>query len=217
VEKKSYKVNHIKNDELAINGKGIGEAWEKANIVSNFISPWDSEEIRKIEFKALWDAKNLYFLFKVYDSEIHIDATDNSIESIGNSDRVELFFRANEEMSPYYCLEIDPSIRLMDFMAYPQRKFDFNWSWPKEEIVLKSDIQNDYFTVEGSITMNSLKKLNLIKDNKIETGIFRAKFNKSENHNYKPTWITWVEPQSETPDFHIPSSFGILELINHLF
>ena len=214
MNKKSYKVNHLKNDELIITGKGLVQAWQKANIVTDFTSPWNSEKVRKIEFKALWDAEKLYFLFKVYDDKVHIDTTDSSIESIGNSDRVELFFRTNEDMNPYYCLEIDPSIRLMDFMAYPGRKFDFNWSWPKEEIILKSDIQNDYFTVEGSITINSLKKLNLIKDNKIETGIFRAKFNKSENFRYKPTWITWVEPQSETPDFHIPSSFGILELID---
>jgi hypothetical protein len=60
--------------------------------------------------------------------------------------------------------------------------------------------------------MESLKRFHLIKDHKIETGIFRAKYNTKDNLNFEPTWITWVNPNTETPNFHTPSSFGILDL-----
>ena len=213
MKKNTYLAHQLKSDKLEITGKGRAKAWENAHKLSNFISPWDPVTVLKIEFKALWAVENLYFMFKVHDPLIYIDTTNDSKESIGNSDRVELFFRSNSDMDPYYCLEIDPSPRVMDFKAYPGQKFDFNWNWPKEGLVVKSDIQKKHFVVEGSISMDSLKKFNLIHDNKIEVGIFRAKYNRVEGKQYKPTWISWVKPNSETPDFHIPSSFGVLELI----
>lgn len=63
----------------------------------------------------------MYFCYKVYDDNIHIDRQDDSIDSIGESDRVEIFFRTDENLNPYYCLEIDPTPRIMDFMASPKK------------------------------------------------------------------------------------------------
>ena len=101
----------------------------------------------------------------------------------------------------------------MDFVAYPNKKFDFDWNWPQNNIEVKSSINDDSFTVEGSISISSLKMLNLIKDNKIETGIFRAKYNETEKSIFEPVWISWVDPDTEEPNFHIASSFGILNLM----
>lgn len=210
---KKYNVNYIESDKLNITGKGENPLWLDAEILDNFISAWDKEELAKIEFKALWDSEKLYFIFKVFDSEVHIDQKDNSIESIGNSDRVELFFRMDTSLNPYYCLEIDPTPRIMDFIAYPNKSFNYSWSWPKNDINVKSYIEKDFFTVEGSISLNSLRKLNLIKENKIEVGIFRAKYRKQKNSNFKPIWISWINPKTATPNFHLASSFGILNLI----
>jgi Carbohydrate family 9 binding domain-like len=206
-------VNFIKKNALVTNGKGSHSLWNTATTVTDFVSAWDNKEPEKIEFKALWDSENLYFCFKVYDNSVHIDKSDDSIDSIGNSDRVELFFRTDQSLNPYYCLEIDPTPRIMDFKAYPDKKFDFGWSWLKEDLIVKSNISRDYFTVEIKISIASFQKLNLIKDNKIETGIFRAKYNKQENSNFEPTWISWVNPITETPNFHTPTVFGVLNLM----
>ncbi|MBP8793710.1 MAG: endoxylanase [Lutibacter sp.] len=210
---KSFNVNCIKKNALTISGKGDCPVWENATILTDFVSAWDIAPVKKIEFKTLYDSEYLFFCFKVYDNEVHIAKKDDSVDSIGNSDRVELFFRADANLNPYYCLEIDPTSRIMDFKAYPNKNFDFNWNWPKNDIVVKSHIAKDYFVVEGAITLTSLKKLNLLKDSKIETGIFRAKYNKQENSTFEPTWISWVNPQTETPNFHISSSFGFLNLL----
>lgn len=209
---KKYNVNYIENNKLDLICKGEDSLWEKAEILNDFVSAWDKKEPAKIEFRALWSSEKLYFNFKVFDNEVHIDKKENGIESIGNSDRVELFFRTDASLNPYYCLEIDPTPRIMDFIAYPNNNFDFNWNWPKNDIAVKSNIQKDFFVIEGSISLVSLKKLDLIKDNKIETGIFRAKYNKQKDLSFKPTWISWVNPMSKTPNFHIPSSFGVLNL-----
>ncbi len=211
---KAYNVVKIDKNQLEINGKGNHSLWKKANELTNFSSPWDDASVNEITFKALWDAVNLYCYFKVQDSEIHIDTTDNTKSSINNSDRVELFFRTNSKLNPYYCLEIDPSPRLMDFKAKPNKEFDFNWNWPTDDILIKSDFQKDYFTVEIAINLVSLIQLNLLNNGKIETGIYRAKYILQENGTYEPIWITWIDPKTETPNFHTPASFGTLNLVD---
>lgn len=182
--------------------------WEKANCLTDFCSPWKADSFSKIEFKALHDRQNFYFSFRVFDTDIYVDQKDNSFASIGNSDRVELFFRTNESLNPYYCLEIDTSGRIMDFKALPEKDFDFSWKWPKNDIEIKTSKDEISFIVEGRISIQSLKDLNLIQNNTIEAGVFRAKFSLVENLQYEPTWISWVNPNTETPNFHIASSFG---------
>lgn len=188
--------------------------WEKANCLTDFCSPWKTDSFSKIEFKALHDSENFYFSFRVFDTDIYIDQKDNSFASIGNSDRVELFFRTNESLNPYYCLEIDTSGRIMDFKALPEKDFDFSWKWPKNDIEVKTSKDEISFIVEGRISIQSLKDLNLIQNNIIEAGVFRAKFSLVENLQYEPTWISWVNPNTETSNFHIASSFGKFVLMS---
>lgn len=209
---KTFQVNKVPENILKVTGKGDDVLWENANALTDFVSAWDKEPVKKIEFKALWDASNLFFYFKVYDNNVHVDKTDDTVLSIGESDRVELFFRTDAALNPYYCLEIDPTPRIMDFIARPNKDFDFNWNWPKQDITVKSHVSENYFTVEGAISIKSLKDFKLIKNNGIETGIFRAKYNEQNDKSFEPTWISWVDPNTETPNFHTPTSFGLLKL-----
>ncbi|QIH40459.1 endoxylanase [Flavobacterium sp. Sr18] len=209
---KEYEVHLIENKQLTVSGNGDDIAWENAQILTDFCSPWNNKKGTEITFKALWDRENLFFNFTVLDTEIHIEKKDDSFESIGNSDRVELFFRTDDALNPYYCLEIDNTGRIMDFIAYPNKNFDFDWNWPKNDLVVKSSVNTGSFIVEGSISIESLKSFNLVKNNRIETGVFRAKYVKTKNEFFEPNWITWINPNTETPNFHLASSFGVFVL-----
>lgn len=209
----TYQVNPIKKGALEITGKGDDKAWEQAQVINNFASPWDDKEIDKIEFRAMHGKTHFFFCFKVFDADVYIDTTDDTHHSINNSDRVELFFRSDKTLNPYYCLEIDPSPRIMDFIARPNKDFDFNWNWPTQDISVKSFKGNNYFTVEGAISLASLQAFNLLKNRKIETGIYRAKYYRQNSGSLEPTWITWVDPQTKEPNFHTPTSFGVLEFV----
>jgi hypothetical protein len=211
---KQYKVGRIEKNQLQISGKGEDCLWEKAQVLNDFCSPWDAEKPAEIQFRALWDGAHLFFCFTVFDPEIHIDKTDDSVISIGNSDRVELFFRPDASLNPYYCMEIDTAARIMDFIALPNKNFDFDWKWPENDLVVQSSRDDKSFTVEGQISIESLRRFNLIKGNTIETGIFRAKYVEKDPSNFEPTWISWVNPNTETPNFHTPSSFGELILMD---
>jgi len=210
---KNYNVNRIEKNILQINGLGDNPFWNNAEILTDFISPWSDLKPKKMEFRALWDTEHFFFCYTVYDTNIHIDRQDDSVDSIGESDRVEIFFRTDAGLNPYYCLEIDPSPRIMDFKASPKKKFDFDWNWPNNDLIVKSTIKEDRFIVEIAITIQSLKNFDLIKDNSIEAGIYRAKYTKQENNLFEPTWISWVNPNTETPNFHVPDSFGNLTLV----
>ena len=211
---KTYKVNHINKKDVIISGDDKLSIWEQANSLVDFCSPWDAESVKKIEFKAVHNSEKIFFQFKVDDNQTHIHPSKDKNDSINNSDRVELFFRRDANINPYYCLEIDTSARIMDFEAKPNREFDFNWNWPSKEIAVQSSKNKNNFIVEIAISIQSLKDLKLIKDNLIETGIYRAKYNLQKDNTFLPTWITWVNPNTETPNFHIPTSFGLLALQN---
>lgn len=210
---KNYNVNRIEKNILQINGLGDNPFWNKAEILTDFSSPWSDLKPEKMELRALWDTEYIFFCYTVYDSNVHIDRQDDSIDSIGESDRVEIFFRTDAALNPYYCLEIDPTSRLMDFKASPKKKFDFDWNWPENDLNIKSTIKEDHFIVEIAISIQSLKNFDLIKDNSIETGFYRAKYTQQENKLFEPTWISWVNPDTETPNFHTHDSFGNLTLL----
>lgn len=205
---KEYKVILIEKNSESDSEILDSILWEKANCLTDFSSPWKKDPVSKIEFRALHDLEYLCFNFRVFDTDIYIDQKDDSVDSIGNSDRVELFFRTNDSLNPYYCLEMDTAARIMDFEAKPNKDFDFNWNWPKDNLEVKASKEENSFTVQGKISMASLKALNLVQDNSIETGVFRAKFSLTENLQYDATWISWVDPNTPEPNFHIASSFG---------
>lgn len=188
--------------------------WNEANCLTNFSSPWNNEPVKKIEFKAIHNSEKIFFQFKVNDNQVYTHPSEDQNDSINNSDRVELFFRSDVSLNPYYCIEIDPLARIMDFIAKPNKEFDFNWNWPMQDIEVKSTIESNYFIVEIAITLQSLKDLNLLKNGQIETGIYRAKYKQQNDSSFEPTWITWVNPNTETPNFHTSTSFGLLTLEN---
>lgn len=210
---KEYQVKLRSENHINFNESLNVSFFDNANCLTDFCSPWKEGSIAKIEFRALWNPENFFFNFRVFDTDVYWDQKDDSFDSIGNSDRVELFFRTSESLNPYYCLEIDASGRLMDFKAHSNKDFDFDWKWPSKDLDIKTSKDEISFTVEGRISIQSLKDLNLIQNNVIEAGVYRAKFSKDEKQEYKPTWISWVNPDTETPNFHIASSFGKFRLL----
>lgn len=211
---KKYKVNKIEVGQLTINGKGDNLIWQKANLLDDFSYPWNKETAPKTKFKALWDNDNFHFVFETIDKEIILIREKDTIDEINNSDRVELFFKKDNDLNPYYCLEIDSAARVMDFRAYPNKKFQFDWRWPLKGLEIKSSLTEDGYVVEGSISIASLNHLSLIDGSYLNVGIFRANFHKSSK-GLVAKWISWILPNSLQPNFHISSSFGVLHLQNN--
>jgi hypothetical protein len=209
---KIYAVENIQHDEVIISGKGDNKLWQKANKLTEFEYPWENKRSSTTSFKALHNKTWLYCLFEVQDPDVNVYVVKNDKLEAINSDRVEIFFRQDNRLTPYYCLELDANGRVLDYEAEYHRKFNTTWSWPAGQLIVKATRTKNGYNVEVAIQKESLVRLGLLKNNKIEAGLFRADCCSLDGDKADMKWISWLRPESDTPDFHIPSSFGILML-----
>lgn len=185
--------------------------WDEVLMLSDFSYPWQTEEAPRTTFSAYYDQSNIYFRFVAFgpNPKIFVE-NDNKMEVI-HSERVEIFFRSDEKMAPYYCLEMDPNGRVLDYKAELYRKFDRSWQWP-EPLSIQTEIQDHKYTLQGKISLSVLNELHLIHNDQIQIGLFRGHCIKLEEKNAIIKWISWVDSKTKKPDFHVSSAFGILKL-----
>jgi len=210
---KTYSVNKT-TTPVKLTGQGSDPAWENAEILTDFTYPWRDESTPATTFKGLWDDTHFYFLYRATDPDIVTKERGLGERDAVDSDRVEIFFKADDEMNPYYALEMDALGRVLDTQGRYHRNIDYDWDWPEGHLVLKASIDAEGYWVEGSITWESLRQLGMYKDDKmLKAGLFRGEYVNLDDGEIDIKWISWVMPDSETPDFHIPSSFGVLEMV----
>ena len=176
-----------------------------------FSSPWSEEALPTTLFSAYHDGNSLYFRFMAFGPKPLVYIHDNNKLEVTKSERVELFFRSNEKMQPYYCLEMDPKGRILDYKANFYRQFDRNWQWP-ESLNIQTKIEKQHYNLQGKISLSVLDKLGILKNNKIEVGVYRGHCIELKDSKAIIKWISWVDPKTKKPDFHVPSSFGVFIL-----
>lgn len=204
-DKKTYLVKSI---EQSTSTYLSTEIWQTADILDDFHYPWRDDTPPSTCFRALHADQYFHFLFEVEDEDLIADTITDGKRAVLKSDRVEIFFRKDEKMQPYYCLEMDYLGRVLDYEAYFYRKTDFDWNWP-EGFHFRSRLTAKGYTVEGQISKASLIRLGLLQGEQLEAGLFRAEF---KNGPSEVRWISWVHPETPKPDFHVPTSFGVLKL-----
>lgn len=209
----TYLVHRTPGD-FAITGDGSSPRWQQSTALSAFSYPWEAQTPPRTIFKALHGDQWIYFLFDAYDSNIHVEVGSNAKQDVIDSSRVEIFFSINENLTPYYCLELDAAGRILDYQGRFHRQFDFGWSWPKDELVVRASRRQHGYTVEAAVSRKSLSALGLLPEggNTLHAGLYRAQSTQTIAPREHMRWISWVRPESATPDFHIASSFGRLLL-----
>lgn len=196
--------------EIVVDGKLDEAAWESAAIETSFTFPWQQREAPATEFRALADDARFYFAFRVEDADIVID-DGNDEAAVARGDRVELFFAPDLSLGSYFCLEIDPGGRVLDYRAAFYRDFDDSWDLPG--LVVATAISETGYVVEASIPHAALREAGLPTlrgEGRQLAGIFRAELSHLSGAALLEEWISWVRPSSDEPDFHIPSAFGWL-------
>ena len=209
---KTYSIKKTRGN-ITVSGKGDDPRWLHANALTDFHYPWENEAAPYTEFKALHNEDWVYFLYNIKDHDVNVRQATNDKTEVAASSRAEIFFRIDEKLKPYYCLEIDPFARVLDYRATYHRQFDTSWSWPANQLLIKSDRRKDGYSVEFAISKKSLRDLGLLQHNRLQAGLFRANCSHPANGEEQFKWISWMKPDSKTPDFHIPSSFGLLRLL----
>jgi hypothetical protein len=209
--KKTYEAIYVAEPNIVLDGTLTEPAWKQANVETAFGYPWEDFPPPRTEFRALFDAYALYFTFTVEDDDIVLVESFRDKEDVVFEDRVELFFALDESLEQYFCLEIDPLGRVLDYRASHYRIFDFSWSFPGLDVV--GVRTSDGYAVQGRIALETFQSLGfppLDSDGGVKFGMYRADFRHVAGGKWKERWISWVDPQTDEPDFHVPQSFGYL-------
>ncbi len=197
----------IFEEEVSINGIIEMGEWPAVDSIVGLISPWDLSDDDQTIFKAFYTDSYLFFYFKVVDTTLTLHEYRDEL-TVTKEDRVELFLSATPDMKQYYCIEIDPLGRILDYSAQHYRMFDESWDFKQTKI--GSSLTPNGYIVEGRLSLNELNLLGLT-DN-FNLGIFRADF--IGNINDDVIWYSWIDPQNKIPDFHIPSSLNKVSFVN---
>jgi hypothetical protein len=206
--KQEYTVATVKDALIAIDGQNNEPAWQSAGSIRSFTNPWNSKVCPKTSLSMLQDSKNLYFFYEVKDDNIVLVSDFTDEESVAKEDRVELFFSKDKDMKEYYCIEIDAKGRILSYSCSYYRNYNYAWE-PPSGFISVADTGNDGYTVEGAIPLAFLKKL-FQPDGSIYFGAYRAEFSR-QGDSIVENWLTWIDPQTEKPDFHVPSALGKLK------
>ncbi|WP_190808577.1 carbohydrate-binding family 9-like protein [Flagellimonas sp. S3867] len=191
------------------------DLWNQSIVMTDFSQPWRHEPMQETSFRALHTDKYLYLRYDVKDNDLIIFDNYQNKRDIIRSDRVEIFLRKDADLDRYYCLEVDPNGAILDFSATHYRQFDDDWTWPKGHLFTYGTIMEGGYRLDMILSKESLENLGLVKENVLEAGIFRADtdmVSDAENPDGDFKWITWVDPKTKEPDFHVPTSFGQLLL-----
>jgi hypothetical protein len=229
---KTYRAPWVAEARITIDGRADEPVWRLAPLEKDFTFPWRSVPAPATEFRAVCDPQAFYFHYRVLDADIVVvepftDELDAVLE-----DRVEMSFARDDRLSDYYWWEIDSRGRVFDYRAAFYRKIFPEWKL--EGLAVRATPIPHGYQVEGRIPLTTLAKLGfaLSPGKKVRFAVFRAEFSHDRSgrkvspvtdihnlgrHREGPPpiqeWISWVDPATAEPDFHIPAAFGWLEIV----
>lgn len=181
--------------------------------ITHFTFPWESSPAPQTCFRAVWNEENLLFRFDCVDEDLVLGDGETLKQRVLSSDRVEIFLAPDLSLDPYYALEISPRGEILAYRGQHYRQFDWEWTCPGLEV--EAGIHGKEYFVQGVLPMSALRELNILKPGATQfyAGVFRAEFSHKPDGSIHSGWMPWVNPQTERPDFHVPSAFGIFELV----
>ena len=233
MSEKTYAVRHLPEVAIRLDGRDDDSDWSKAAVEKDFGFPWKDKAAPPTEFRALADDEYLYFTFRIEDADIFVLDKFRDEEDAVFEDRAEIYFARDERMQDYYCFEIDSQGRIFDYRGSYYRRYDRSWKW--EGLEAKGSPLPKGYVVEGRISLASFEALGFPKLRpgvKIRCGLYRAEFSHDQSgrtavakesiHNLGrqldvpppiEAWMSWVDPKTVEPDFHVPTSLGWLEIV----
>lgn len=165
--------------------------------INGLYAPWDSLSDRT-KFRCFSDAETFYFVYEVEDSTLTYTSGFKGEPDVEKEDRVEIFFSPGEDMSVYYCAEIDPLGRVLDYSSRYYRGMDYDWDF--STLRLSGMIDNRSYRVWGSVAKSELIDLGCDLAGGFYLGVFRADYRPDMTVN----WYSAVSTDDEFPDFHKP-------------
>jgi len=187
--------------------------WQVSELLNGFTFPWEQRAAPKTEFRALWDDERLHFRFDCVDDDLVLGSGKTLKERVLGSDRVEIFLAPNLSLDPYFCFEMEPRGEVLAYSGRFHRQFD--WGWSCSDLNITANVAERFYSIQGSLALGTLRTFQVLKPDNREflIGVYRAEFSQEPDGSILPGWMSWVHPRTERPDFHVPTAFGLFELM----
>lgn len=181
--------------------------WEGAASVE-IRPPWNDPGRVVARACFFFDDSLLHFAFYADDTTVNLFTSGDEL-SVTKGDRMELFFASSGDLSDYFCFEISPAGKVLDYRAKYKRQFDYGWHLPGLSVT--THIGSKGYVVRGEIPMSFIRRLwgRVQGDRRrhaLYAGVFSADYYGEKEEDV--VWNSWVIPMSDKPDFHIPSALG---------
>ena len=171
----------------------VGKGFE----VQAFHAPWDHLSNRN-RFYSYSSEERFFFTFEVLDSTLTLTEPFTSEADVEPEDRVELFFSPARGMNEYYCAEIDPKGRVLDYKARHYRQFDYSWNFTSLKV--STQLTPWGYRIGGSLLRSELEQLGCNLEKGFWMGIFQDDFQQDGSVH----WYSFIPTADTVPDFHKP-------------
>ena len=215
----TYRVMAIR-EQITIDGKWDKAVWEKVKAVKIENRMGEEPRFRPItEAKMVYDANNVYVIFRVHDKFVKSTVTTFNGHVSGDS-CVEFFFSPNsEEPGHYFNLEVNAGgTPLIFFVTKPRKEYTRLPDTLIQEIeiahslpaVVNPEITDEVtWTIECRVPLAIFKQFTNVTMPK--SGVtWRANFYKTGSDTSNPHYYTWSPVSYPEPNFHLPAYFGTL-------
>ncbi|SHH29572.1 Carbohydrate-binding family 9 [Chryseolinea serpens] len=215
----TYQVMPVR-ETMTMDGKWDKPVWKKVKPIRIENRMGDAPRFRPVtEAKMLYDAANVYVIFRVHDKFVKSTVTAYNGDVSGDS-CVEFFFSPNSaQPGHYFNLEVNAGgTPLIFFVTKPRKEFkelpdaaidqiEIAHSLPR--VVDPERAEETTWTIEYRIPLSILKQFTDVTIPK--PGVtWRANFYKTASHTSNPHYYTWSPVSNPEPDFHLPAYFGTL-------
>ena len=184
--------------------------WKRIPKMTCFTLPWEEETPPATTLQMCHNDEYLFFLYEAIDPEIIIEGDQNVEVNVAEGDRVEIFFATTED-GPYYCFEMGPEGRVLDYRAKFYRKFEYGWS--EDWLKCVAERTKKGYRVKGSVKLADLRRLNILhEDGTMRAGFFRAEYRHGPDGKIEYHWVSWKHSGTEKADFHVWGAFDVVKL-----
>jgi hypothetical protein len=171
----------------------------KPSTVRGFHAPWHGLADDDTALACMATEDSLVVRFEVNEKTFCYSEDFPQERVVDDEDRVELFFSPTGDMSePYYCMEIDPLGRPMDYKAVYYREMDYGWTFPGVRI--SSSVSEGGYSVEVAFAKSGLASLGIDPSDGFWLGAFRADFRTDGSVD----WYSLRSTADREADFHKP-------------
>lgn len=168
-----------------------------AAAIDGLHAPWDGLEDNTL-FRCFADGESFYFSYEVPDPTPTYAENFDGEATVENEDRVEIFFSPKRSMDDYYCAEIDPLGRVLDYSGHYYRDIDYGWNF--RSMRLLGQLTENGYIVAGKVSKAELRELGCDLEGGFWMGVFRADYRPDMSVN----WYSAVSTDDISPDFHKP-------------